>query len=453
MSFLGALLENLRLLPRRAWRELRPGRDPLPPGGDEASRRLRRAFVLHLHPLRVTERALSPWVTLGLGLLTGTLFLALALSGALLMVYYVPSPERAHASMLDLQHAVAFGAFLRAVHRWAAHGMLVTVGLHLLRVTAQGAYRRRELNWLLGLGLLGTTLGLAFTGYLLPWDQRSFWAVTVSANLLDHVPWLGAWLKALFLGGDQVGPAALVRFYALHVAVLPALLLGLLALHLWRLRKDGGLAASAGQPALVPAWPHLVLREAAVALAALAAVCTLAALLDAPLGAPIDPHLPSNPEKAPWYFVWVQEMVSYSAPVGGVIFPGLLGLLLCLLPFLDREDEGLGRWFGPGRVRAWALGWGGAGLLAFVAFEALYLGAQAGGDAPASDLWNPATGMLLVAGLAFLGAGTLARSTRAACLACLLVLLVALVGFMAVGQCRGPDWVFYWPWEAWPGGV
>ncbi len=454
MSFLPALLENLRRLPARALADLRPGRGQAgAPGADDAARRMRRSFVLHLHPLKVTERTLDPWLTLGLGIATGALFLALLVSGLLLMLYYVPSPERAHGSMLDLEHAVAFGAFLRALHRWAAHGMVVAVGLHLLRVAAQGAYRRRELNWMVGLGLLGLTLALAFTGYLLPWDQRSYWAVTVSANLVDHVPWLGAGLKQLFLGGERVGAATLVRFYALHVAVLPVLLAGLLALHLWRIRKDGGLAASAGAAPTLPAWPHLMLRLAALAVGVLAALCLVAALVDAPLGAPLDPHQPSNPEKSPWYFLGLQEMVSYSAPVGGLIFPGVLGLLLLLLPFLDREDGAPGRWFGDGRVRVQVLAWGGASAVCLAAFVALQLSAQARGAAAASDLWNPATGMLLLGAVAFVGAGALGRSTRAACLAALLVLLVALAGFTLVGLCRGPDWAFFWPWEAWPGGA
>jgi quinol-cytochrome oxidoreductase complex cytochrome b subunit len=451
MSFFGALVENLRRLPTHLAHDLRPGREAGP--GEESPRRLRRALLLHVHPLKVTERALDPWVSLGLGLASAVLFLALLVSGVWLMIYYVPSSDQAHASMLDLQHAVVFGAFARALHRWAAHGMVVLMGLHLVRVLAQAAYRRRELNWLVGLGLMGLTLGLAFTGYLLPWDQRAYWAVTVAANLLDHVPGLGAGLKALFLGGEQVGSATLVRFYALHVAILPLGLLGLLAVHLWRIRKDGGLAASAGQPAVVPAWPHLVWREAALALAWLGLFVGLAALVDAPLGAPLDPHHPSNPEKAPWYFLGLQEMVSYSALVGGLLFPGVLGLLLVFLPFLDREDHAVGRWFGLGSARACSLGAAALALVVLALFETFYLEAQGRGAILGSDLWNPASGMLALAGLVFLGAGALTGSTRTAALSALLVLLVAVAGFTLVGVCRGPNWAFFWPWEAWPGGV
>ncbi len=407
-------------------------------------------FVYHFHPARVTERALDPLVTLGLGVASATLFACLCTTGALLMIYYVPTVEGAYGSMLDIQHAVTFGPFVRALHRWAAHGMVVAVALHLVRVFAHGAYRGRELNWFVGLALLLMTLGLAFTGYLLPWDQRSFWAVTVTANMADHLPWLGPWLKELFLGGRQVGQSTLLRFYMLHVALLPTGLLLLLALHFWRIRKDGGLAVEPSAemtPPGVPAWPHQVLREGILILAVLSAFSLAAVLISAPLGAPPDLHHPSNPEKAPWYFLWVQEMVSYSAPVGGAIYPLVTVFFFALIPFVDREDAGVGRWFGtrPARLAA-----GGSLVLAlagFVLFEWLYIGAGAPVDRLAADLLNPASGMIALSLLAFLLAVRLARSTRAACMAALVVLLVGTLGFVAVGLCRGPDWVFYWPWE------
>jgi len=453
-GFFASLGRNLRELPTNLVRGLRP----LPPHAQEPRVRMRRAFVYHLHPRTVSLRALSPLTTLGLGLVSAVLFACLCVSGALLMIYYVPSQAEAHGSMLDLQYAVTFGPFLRALHRWAAHGMVIVVALHLLRVVAQAGYRRRELNWLVGLGLLGSTLGLAFTGYLLPWDQRAYWAITVSANLADHVPILGAGAKSLLMGGAQVGQATLLRFYLLHVAVLPTGLLLLLALHLWRIRRDGGLAGAArtGQAAeQIPAWPHLVLREGILALVILAGFCLLATLVDAPLGALPDLHHPDNPEKAPWYFLWLQEMVSYSAPVGGVLYPGLLLGLLGAIPFLDREDGAVGRWFGPHRVRAAAALSFAVALAGLAGLEALYMsapGAQAGRGLSA-DLFNPATGMLVLAGLAFWLGGWLAGSTRAACLCAFVVLATGVVGFVLVGACRGPDWVFYWPWEAWPLGA
>ncbi len=179
------LLANLVALPANLREGFRPGAGQ---EGETLAARMRRGFLFHLHPVEVTVRALAPATTLGLGLISLTLLLALVSSGLLLMVYYVPTPGAAHGSVQDIEYAVAFGSFVRAVHRWAAHAIVLVAFLHLLRVFFTGAYFRRELNWTIGLGMFLCILGLAFTGYLLPWDQRSFWAVSVTANLLDQVP-------------------------------------------------------------------------------------------------------------------------------------------------------------------------------------------------------------------------------------------------------------------------
>jgi quinol-cytochrome oxidoreductase complex cytochrome b subunit len=441
--FLSALLKNARDLPTNLRRGLLPGALEV----DGPSRRLRRGFVGHLHALQTAERTLRPATTFGLGLAALTLFLLLGLSGALLMVYYAPTPRDAYGSMQDLEHAAALGSFFRALHRWSAHAMVLAVALHLLRVVATASYRKRELNWLFGLGLLSLTLGLAFTGYLLPWDQLSYWAVSVSANLLDQVPLAGAFAKRLLLGGPSLGAATLLRFYTLHVAVLPAMLFALAALHLWRVRKDGGLAGTGRDGPMVSAWPHLVVREAAlmVGLAALAALAAL--LVPAPLGAPADVHVPSDPEKAPWYFLWLQELVSYSARVGGLLFPGALALALAALPFLEREQEGTGSWLGDARSRRSVLLWGLLGAAAFAIFEWLW---ARGVGSSAPDLANPATGMLVVALGAGLWTGLRTGSTRAAFASLLAVLAVGALGALALGACRGPGWALFWPWEAWP---
>ncbi|HEY3446672.1 MAG TPA: cytochrome b N-terminal domain-containing protein [Myxococcales bacterium] len=451
-AFLDSLKKNAQAFPQNVSQGLFPeaeaAADPL--------RRMRLGFLYHLHPVRVTERALEPAVTLGLGIATATLAALLTLTGVLLMVYYVPSTAQAYGSMQDLEHAVALGSFVRALHRWTAHGMVATVVLHLLRVAAMGAYRNRTLNWLFGLVLLAATLGLAFTGYLLPWDQLSYWAVNVAASMLDHFPAIGLFLKRLALGGEAVGQPTLTRFYTLHVALLPALLFALVALHLWRVRKDGGLAYhlpedSTSLPTL-PSWPHLVQREIALALFVTFLFCLAALLFAAPLGAPPDLRTPSNPEKAPWYFLGVQEMVSYSAPVGGFVFPLVFLLLLSLLPFFEREDDGVGRWFGSRTTRDATLLNFGVALLVFGFVEALYLSATPAASPILRDLLNPATGMLALSLVGFVATGSVTRSTRCAFLAALAVLAVALVGFTIVGLCRGPNWVFYWPWEAWPSG-
>jgi quinol-cytochrome oxidoreductase complex cytochrome b subunit len=334
--------------------------------------------------------------------------------------------------------------------------MVLCIVLHLVRVVFTGSYRRRELNWIMGIGLGLLTLGLAFTGYLLPWDQLSFWAVSVSTAMLDNVPLIGGCIQKLLLGGEIVTQATLLRFYTLHVALLPAGLLLLLAFHFWRIRKDGGLAANTlGDPeaGTLPAWPHLVLREAILIMGVLVVMCLVSALVSAPLGVPPDFHTPSNPEKAPWYFLWVQEAVSYSSVVGGFIFPGLLLFGFLLVPFLEREDAGAGKWFGPRPCRKAVAVALLLGVAAFVLFEALFIAKGDGLDPLVRDIFNPASGMLLVAVSAFLLGGWLTGSTRAAFLSGLVVMLVAVIGFTLMGLLRGPDWVFYWPWEAWPGGV
>ncbi|HLE81367.1 MAG TPA: cytochrome b N-terminal domain-containing protein, partial [Dehalococcoidia bacterium] len=153
----------------------------------------------------------------------------------------------------ELQFQVPLGQFTRNMHRWSAHAMMIVVVLHMLRVFYTGAYRApREFNWILGVFLLLLTLGASFTGYLLPWDQLSFWAITVGTNIAGYAPLIGQATRGLLLGGPAVGQEALIRFYTLHVALLPLALIVLVSLHLWRVRKDGGLAASGPRPALEP---------------------------------------------------------------------------------------------------------------------------------------------------------------------------------------------------------
>ena len=202
------------------------------------------SLVLHVHPTRVRVHALRPAYTLGLGLISFYLFVVLTVTGLALMLYYVPHPDAAYRSMKDIEYAVTFGMFLRNAHRWAAHGMVAVVFLHLCRVFFTGAYKPpREFNWVVGVLLLLLTLALSFTGYLLPWDQLAFWAITVGTSIVAYVPLLGPQVRYLLLGGHEIGAAALLRFYVLHCLILPLAMAFLVALHFWRVRKDGGLSA------------------------------------------------------------------------------------------------------------------------------------------------------------------------------------------------------------------
>ncbi len=197
---------------------------------------------MHLAAVKVRRRVLEFGVTWYLGTLSLACFLILTVTGILLMLYYHPSVPQAYSDMKDLQFVVSAGVFLRNLHRWSAHAMVLVVFAHLFKVFYRGAYRPpREFNWVIGVILLMITLFLSYTGYLLPWDQLAFWAITVGSNILAAVPLLGAKIRFLILGGHTVNANALLRFYVLHCVILPLIAVLFLAVHFWRIRKDGGL--------------------------------------------------------------------------------------------------------------------------------------------------------------------------------------------------------------------
>jgi quinol-cytochrome oxidoreductase complex cytochrome b subunit len=200
------------------------------------------SLALHIHPVKVRERAIRFSYTFYLGTITFSLFVVLVVTGVLLMLYYQPAIPNAYQNMKDLQYVVSDGMFLRNMHRWAAHLMVIAVFLHMLRVFYKGAFRQpREFNWVIGVFLLLLTLLLSYTGYLLPYDQLSYWAVTVGANIVKYVPVVGQKIRFLLLGGNDIGEYTLVRFYVLHCVILPLVMSLLIGLHFWRIRKDGGL--------------------------------------------------------------------------------------------------------------------------------------------------------------------------------------------------------------------
>jgi len=218
-------------LPKRIWQwfeRTRVGRSifrvGLPQSNLERAQAMVSSFLLHVQPAKVNRHSLRASYSFGLGLISLYLFLILTFTGVLLMFYYVPSTDHAYNVMKDLQFVVSAGLIMRNMHRWAAHLMVIFVLLHMCRVFYTGAYKRpREFNWVLGVGLFLLTLGLSFTGYLLPWDQLAYWAITVGTNIAAYAPYIGPELKYVMLGGNAVGQEALIRFYALHVIVLPAI--------------------------------------------------------------------------------------------------------------------------------------------------------------------------------------------------------------------------------------
>jgi quinol-cytochrome oxidoreductase complex cytochrome b subunit len=293
--------------------------------------------------------------------------------------------------MLDLRSSVFFGVLLRNLHRWSAHAMVAVVFLHMCRVFLTGAYKQpREFNWVIGVFLFLVTLFLSFTGYLLPWDQLAYWAITVGTSIAGYAPFVGKLLKFMLLGDASVGQEALLRFYVLHVVVLPVVLTTLVAVHFWRIRKDGGLAKpepsdtpvaafAAPVPVAAPAnrkftvqglvrgdfvkvgsldedtvfsWPKLLIVELTVLMVTVAILMAVSYIFNAPLEQPVNVMHPPNPAKAPWYFLGLQEQVSYSAFWGGVGVPGLELLLLMIVPYIDRGKEGIGVWFSRKRFLA-----------------------------------------------------------------------------------------------------
>jgi quinol-cytochrome oxidoreductase complex cytochrome b subunit len=165
------------------------------------------------------------------------------------MLYYHPSVPQAYADTKDLQFVVSSGLFLRNLHRWSAHAMVFLVFAHMFKVFYRGAYRPpREFNWVIGVILLLITLLLSYTGYLLPWDQLAFWAITVGSNIASAVPLLGDKIHFLLLGGNLVNANALLRFYVLHCMILPLAAIFFIAIHFWRIRKDGGLYVHSSEP-------------------------------------------------------------------------------------------------------------------------------------------------------------------------------------------------------------
>jgi quinol-cytochrome oxidoreductase complex cytochrome b subunit len=204
---------------------------------------------LHVLPAKVRTRMIDFQATWYLGTLTLGTFAILFITGILLMLYYHPSVPQAYADTKDLQFVVSSGQFLRNLHRWSAHAMVFLVFAHMFRVFYRGAYRPpREFNWVVGVILLLITLLLSYTGYLLPWDQLAFWAITVGSNIASAVPLMGDKVRFLMLGGHFVNANALLRFYVLHCMILPMAALLLIAVHFWRIRKDGGLYVRQSEP-------------------------------------------------------------------------------------------------------------------------------------------------------------------------------------------------------------
>ncbi|MCF8374172.1 MAG: cytochrome b N-terminal domain-containing protein [Bacteroidales bacterium] len=307
-----------------------------------------RAFLLHLHPKQVDERAIKFTRTFGLGGINALLFVILAVSGLLLRFAYIPSQVGAYDSILALQNNVSFGSLLRNLHHWSAMLMVVTAFLHLLRVFYSiSIFQERRKNWFFGLGLMLLVLFSNFTGYLLPWDQLSYWAVTIMTNMLEYFPVIGQPLANLFRGGDSVNEQTLLNFFTLHTGLLPLLFVVFSILHIWQVRKAKGVTVSDKTArTMVPAYPNLVWKEIVLALLLIALLLVFSMFVDAPLQEKANPAISPNPSKAPWYFMGFQEMLMHIHPFFAVfVIPVIVVAFLCYVPYFKYQELNIGQWF------------------------------------------------------------------------------------------------------------
>ena len=509
---LGALRRNLLDLPRAAWRSfLRHG----PPVTDRGrAETVFNNLFLHVHSVKTHLHTLRQGYTLGLGLICFYLFCLTCVSGALLMLYYVPAVDPAYDSVKDIVHAVFAGRLMRNFHKWAGEAMIVFALLHMARVFYTGSYKRgRAFNWVVGVALLALTFVLNLTGYLLPWDQLSYWALVIVANIaqsprevtdalgLTSLFDVAGFTKEMILGGANPGAASLTRVYLMHVVVLPSLTALLIAVHFFRIRKDGGITrpdsldrapadgayapppekrdgvfppnktyglmelAHGRTPAVaasnveqaVPSWPHLLTAEAAVFAFTLALALVFALAADAPLKEAANPLIPENPAKAPWYFLGLQELVDYSAFCGGVALPLAALVLLALIPYLDREEHDVGIWFsGPAgrRVALLSLLAGAAGSAGAVAFIVRFGWFRTWWPAIhqlAITAVNPGSLFLLFTLGCSLATIRITGSTRLGAICMFTMGMAAYVILSYVGsELRGPNWDFFWSKSQWP---
>ena len=310
-------------------------------------------LVFHFRPRRVPHEAARFTHTWGLGGISLVLVLLLFSTGLLLKLVYKPFPDMAYNSILTIQKDVSFGLWVRNIHHWSANFLAIVLFLHMQRVFFTGGFRHpRQFNWVVGLVLFLLVLASNFTGYLLPWDQLAYWAITISTGMLDYVPIIGGWLQTTKRGGAELGPSSMLLFFAMHTAFLPMAIFLVMMFHFWRVRKAGGVVVppapetdEAGRPSLY-VFPDLMIRELATGLVAVAFVLVVSAIFNAPLEMQANPGLSPNPAKAPWFFIGMQELLLHVHPVFSVLVIPLLVLgWLLVLPYLNDAPRGGGVWF------------------------------------------------------------------------------------------------------------
>jgi len=330
---------------------MQPVQKPLPPIVHH-----RPNFLHHLHPPTIPFPQARWRYTLGMGGLAVFLTLLVGVTGALEMFFYIPTPAQAGSSIQEISFLAPFGGLVRGLHFWGAQALVIVSGLHLLRILFTGAYAPpRRFNFLLGLALFVLALLFDFTGYVLRWDEGIRWALMVGTNLLKTVPLIGAQLYGVVIGGVKPGLATLTRFYAWHIFGLTLFLAVILVWHLFRVRRDGGISAPPPElrrdPRRITRY-DLAQREGLAMLLASLALIAVSLLWPAPLAAPIQepPVTVLGEVRAPWFFLWIQQLLRYGDAFWlGVALPLGVLVLLAALPYLFPRlpDQQRGRWFPP----------------------------------------------------------------------------------------------------------
>jgi quinol-cytochrome oxidoreductase complex cytochrome b subunit len=427
-------------------------------------RRFFNSLILHFRPRSVQERTLRFTLTWGLGGMAVVLVCMLFATGLMLKFVYQPVPDRAYESIIHLQNNVLFGQLVRNVHHWSGNLLLIIVFLHFLRVFFAGAFHPpRQFNWIIGLVMFLAVLTSNITGYLLPWDQLAFWAITICTGMLEYIPGIGNWLQDLVRGGSDIGPSTLSIFFAIHTAIIPACLLVLMPWHFWRVRKAGGLVIprrpdedQASEDDKVPTIPNLILREIVVALILIAFIMAISVIFNAPLEAKANPGLSPNPTKAPWYFAGIQELLLHFHPLFALfIIPVFMLIALVSIPYLNYQEDTAGVWFASHRGRRMAA------VAALTAVIITPIGIIADEFVIDFAAWLPGLSSVVSNGIlpaAFLLAGIIvfywlvkikcAAPNNESIQSVFVLLVVAFIILTITGiWFRGKGMMLIWPWE------
>ncbi len=289
----------------------------------------------------------SVWYVFGSGLVF--ILIMQVLTGVLLLFYYAPTMDHAWDSIRYLMEEVPFGSFIRGLHHWGASIMVILAVLHITQVFVWGAYKRpRELTWLAGLMAFSVVMGFAWTGYLLPWDQLSYWGTMVGTEIIGTMPVIGEVVSTFIKGGGSIGAQTLARFFAMHIWVLPAILFGAVALHLYLFRKQGVAGPFKGSPDDLEQhkaffFPRQFFIDVLFALFLFLILVYLSVYLAPELRSPANPAVSPAHVAPEWYFLFLYELLKYFPQdwivVGTVVIPGLMAVLMIGLPFYDRSAE------------------------------------------------------------------------------------------------------------------